>query len=115
MTEKAVEAFKKSNQGTAPTKIIVYRDGVSEGQKSAVLNTEVQEMRSALDNTCNNAKLVYIVLNKRITTRIFEYRNGSIESAPEGTVVDNHITKKGYFDFFLLPLKPRQGSATPTY
>jgi len=95
MTEKAVEAFKKSNQGTSPTKIIVYRDGVSEGQKSAVLNTEVQEIRSALDNTCNNAKLVYIVLNKRITTRIFQYRNGSIESAPEGTVVDNHITKQG--------------------
>ena len=54
-------------------------------------------------------------MNKRITTRIFEFRNGSIESAPEGTIVDNHITKKGFWDFYLLPLKPRQGSATPTY
>lgn len=37
---KAVEAFKKAN-GSYPTRIIFYRDGVGEGQVAAICSPEV--------------------------------------------------------------------------
>lgn len=46
----AIGAFARANGGVKPKKIIVYRDGVSEGQLKALLEGEVRETQSALDS-----------------------------------------------------------------
>jgi eukaryotic translation initiation factor 2C len=44
-----LEFFRKKNSGRLPSKIIVYRDGVSEGQFKLVLNAEYPAMMQAFD------------------------------------------------------------------
>jgi eukaryotic translation initiation factor 2C len=49
LLEGRLELFKKKNSGRLPANIIVYRDGVSEGQFNSVLNTEFPAMVRAFD------------------------------------------------------------------
>lgn len=44
-----LEYFRKLNKGRLPTKIIVFRDGVSEGQFNTVLDVEFKSMVQAFD------------------------------------------------------------------
>jgi hypothetical protein len=44
-----LELFRKKNGGKLPKKIIVYRDGVSEGQYKLVLDTEYPSMAAAFE------------------------------------------------------------------
>lgn len=43
-----IKAFSRLNSGVSPKKVIIYRDGVSEGQMQAVLEGEVREVLNAL-------------------------------------------------------------------
>ena len=44
----ATKAFSRLNSGVSPKKVIIYRDGVSEGQMQSVLEGEVREVLNAL-------------------------------------------------------------------
>lgn len=44
-----LEVFRKKNGGKLPTKVLIYRDGVSEGQFKLVLNTEFPSIVKAFD------------------------------------------------------------------
>ena len=48
--------------------------------------------------------LVYVVVQKRINTRIYKYTVGTnnYENPPPGTIVDSTITRYQYKDFFLV-------------
>ena len=58
--------FKAQNAGKLPMRILVYRDGVSEGQFDIVLREEVPPMREAF-KTYGNAKAPY---NPKLTVVI---------------------------------------------
>jgi eukaryotic translation initiation factor 2C len=49
MMKGRLELFREKNKGRLPSKIIVYRDGVSEGQFKLVLNTEYPAMVAAFN------------------------------------------------------------------
>jgi eukaryotic translation initiation factor 2C len=49
MMRGRLELYQKKNQDRLPTKIIVYRDGVSEDQFKSVLNTEFSKMTLAFN------------------------------------------------------------------
>lgn len=89
---KALKAYRDQHQAY-PEKIVVYRDGVGDGQIGYVFNTELTAMREQLEQmyTENNLslKLLFVVVSKKINTRIFgcDERN-----PPSGTVVDSVIT-----------------------
>lgn len=42
--QNAIEAFKRNN-GTAPSKIIFYRDGVGEGQLQGICVPEIEQIK----------------------------------------------------------------------
>ncbi|KAJ6643556.1 Piwi-like protein Ago3 [Pseudolycoriella hygida] len=57
----------------------------------------------------------FIVVQKRINTRIFTIKSGKLENPEPGCVVDHTITRRHLFDFFLVPQNVRQGTVTPTH
>lgn len=112
---KAVRAYQACH-GTLPMRILFYRDGVSDGQLDMVFKTEVKliEIRLHEFYRANNAKeppkFTYIVVNKRINTRLFA--KGS--NPPPGTIVDDTITLPERYDFYLISQSVRQGTVSPT-
>lgn len=56
-------------------------------------------------------KFAFIVVKKRIHTRIFAKRNNKFENPAPGTVVDTECVHKDWYDFFLVSQSVRQGKA----
>ncbi|CAL1291715.1 unnamed protein product [Larinioides sclopetarius] len=83
-----------------PKKIIVYRDGVSDGQFADVQTREIGWMREACTSLEATYKpgITYIVIQKRHNVRFLEERRGN---PPPGTVVDTTATHPLNYDFFL--------------
>jgi len=99
--------FYKSTGGYKPHRIILYRDGVSEGQFLQVLQHELVAIREA----CLKLEFEYrpgitfIVVQKRHHTRLFcadkKEQSGKSGNIPAGTTVDVCITHPTEFDFYL--------------
>ncbi|VDN28919.1 unnamed protein product [Gongylonema pulchrum] len=103
--ERLVGFYKATNQ--KPIRIIVYRDGVSEGQFSEVLREEMQGIRAAclMLATDYRPPITYIVVQKRHHARMFcKYSQdavGKAKNIPPGTTVDTGIVSPESFDFYL--------------
>ncbi|KAK3930405.1 Piwi-like protein Siwi [Frankliniella fusca] len=110
---QAVCKFREVNGGKLPSRIIMYRDGVGEGQIRQVLEVEVKNVKEALEKLYGGQpmKLCYIIVTKRINTRIF---TANQQNAPPGSVVDDVITDPEKYDFFLVSQSVNQGTVSPT-
>ncbi|XP_025076463.1 piwi-like protein 1 [Pomacea canaliculata] len=101
-----------------PEKIVVYRDGVGDGQLPMVSDYEVQQIESCFAKFGADyfPKTTVIVVQKRINTRIFLRENDrKLENPPSGTVLDHTVTKRDMYDFFLVSQHVRQGTVSPTH
>lgn len=97
-TVNALKAYKNLHGGL-PERIFFYRDGVGDGDIQIVCEMEVQRLKAKLSQIyekmtgSNNVKLTFIIVNKRINTRIFENdRQNKVKNPESGTVVDDVIT-----------------------
>ena len=98
--------FIKTNEFRKPSKILFYRDGVSEGQFDQVLVHEVRAVQEAcrkLEKEYRPRITFVVVRQKRHRTRLFS-ENGKEASAkaptaPPETTVDSGITRPYEFDF----------------
>lgn len=108
-----------------PENILVYRDGVSEGQYQLVLDEEVpllqkacQEMYPPADQKKGLPRLTVIVVGKRHHTRFYAAREGEADKSSNpkaGTVVDRGVTEARSWDFFLQSHMALQGTARPAH
>ncbi|XP_077287385.1 protein argonaute-2-like isoform X2 [Arctopsyche grandis] len=102
-----------------PQHIVMFRDGVSEGQFDQVLNSELMGIRAACSSlsTAYKPHISIFIVQKRHHTRFFPTnpkdadRNGN---APAGTCVDSDITHPTELDFYLLSHASIQGTSRPT-
>lgn len=64
--------YKKVNE-KLPDKIIIFRDGVGDGQLKFVEEYEIPQLEEACKQSDPNycAKLTFVIVQKRINTRIF--------------------------------------------
>lgn len=101
-----------------PSRIIVFRDGVGDGQLASVFQSEKEQLDQALRQVGGeafNPGITYIVVKKRIGTRLFLPDNrGNLSNPQPGTIVDCAITKPSWYDFYLVSQSVRQGTVTPT-
>ena len=119
----ALQKFQKKNK-IFPKHIIFFRDGVGEGQKEAVLQREALACKKAIFNIAPECKLNFVVVSKRINTRIFaqvDPQNPTNFSNPlPGTVLDYGVTSQradpSQIEFYLVAqqVDNGQGTATPT-
>ncbi|XP_022902156.1 piwi-like protein Siwi [Onthophagus taurus] len=113
---QAMKSYQKLNK-VPPGKVVIYRDGVGDGQIPFILEHEVDHIKSVLKRVFENAepKMAFNIVTKRISTRMFSTdRTGRYFNPPPGTVVDDVVTLPERYDFFLVSQCVRQGTVTPT-
>lgn len=115
----------RGKHAALPENILVYRDGVSEGQYQAVLDEELPLLRAACRETYPPAdharglpRLTLVVVGKRHHTRFYPTKEADADrsgnTAP-GTVVDRGVTEARSWDFFLQAHAALQGTARPAH
>jgi len=113
---KALRKYNELN-GNLPSRVIIYRDGVGEGQIQYVIDHEVSAILKCMAQAGlqeDQIKFTYIIVNKKINTRIMSRVKGSVDNPPSGTIVDDHVTLPERYDFFLVSQSVRQGTVNPT-
>jgi len=120
VTKSLLMKFYNINNKRKPEQIIMFRDGVSEGQFGKVLAFELLAMREAckaLDPEYEPC-ITYLVVQKRHHTRFFAedgnkyFKNGNVLA---GTVVDQGINHPTEGDFYLVSHEGIQGTSRPTH
>uniref|UniRef100_A0A6G1SM65 Piwi-like protein 1 n=1 Tax=Aceria tosichella TaxID=561515 RepID=A0A6G1SM65_9ACAR len=116
----AMKVYKKFNNNKLPQQVIIYRDGVGEGQIEHVFKIELDKIKQALSGLGSKdqkIKLTMIVVNKRIGARFYMRSRKPDEflNPPPGTVIDHTVTREERFDFFLISQSTFRGTVTPTY
>ncbi|XP_071808284.1 piwi-like protein 1 [Asterias amurensis] len=113
----AIRKYHEVNHNM-PEKIVIFRDGVGDGQLSTVASYEQEQLSSCFEmfGETYAPSLTIIIVQKRINTRIFALSNGNnLENPAPGCVVDHTITRPNWYDFFLVSQHVRQGTVTPTH
>ncbi|PNF28066.1 Piwi-like protein Ago3 [Cryptotermes secundus] len=105
-----------------PDRIVIYRDGVGDGQLQVSADYEVPQFVDCFQHIAPDyhPKLTVVICQKRINTRIFSALNAEVsqkgyENAPPGTIVDHTVTRRNWYDFFLVSQRVQQGTVTPTH
>ncbi|KAG0005891.1 Eukaryotic translation initiation factor 2C [Entomortierella chlamydospora] len=106
--------------GEKPTRILFYRDGVSEGQFAEVLKNEIAAIRAACQRLDINYKpdLTFVVVQKRHHTRFFPLKpseGNQLGNCHPGTVIDTHIVHPFEFDFYLQSHAGLIGTSRPAH
>ncbi|XP_045768793.1 piwi-like protein Siwi [Maniola jurtina] len=111
----AVKKYRERN-GVLPGRIFIYRDGVGDGQIPYVLSHEVAEIKEKLTEQYGGVevKMAFIIVSKRINTRVFIDTGRSGENPRPGTVIDDVITLPERYDFYLVSQNVRDGTIAPT-
>ncbi|XP_043925728.1 piwi-like protein 1 [Protopterus annectens] len=114
--QAALKAWYSVNK-QLPSRIVVYRDGVGDGQLNTVVNYEVPQLMDCLKSvgTDYNPRLSVIVVKKRVSTRFFAHSGGRLQNPPPGTVIDVEVTRPEWYDFFIVSQSVRVGTVTPTH
>lgn len=114
-----LKLWEKHNK-QLPENIIIYRDGVSEGQFQQVLDLELPLIRNACRQAYpavatkqNFPRIAIIVCGKRHHTRFYPTAEANADRSSNcepGTVVDRGVTEVRNWDFFLQPHACLQGT-----
>eukprot|EP00088_Acartia_fossae_P024862 TRINITY_DN2571_c0_g1_i14.p1 TRINITY_DN2571_c0_g1~~TRINITY_DN2571_c0_g1_i14.p1 ORF type:complete len:919 (-),score=292.46 TRINITY_DN2571_c0_g1_i14:527-3283(-) len=111
---KLVAKYKEAN-GVAPTKILLYRDGVGDGDIGSNVLHEVDCIESLLEQTNVQAKFSFIVVQKRINMRFFNLVGNQYTNPLPGSLLDHTIMKKGFLDFILVSQFASETVVCPTH
>ena len=120
MVKELLIAFYKATK-FKPYRIIFYRDGLSEGQFSTVLDSELKAIRTACLDLEENYMpgITYTAVQKRHHTRLFcmnkEDKTGRSGNIPAGTTVDVAICHPTEYDFYLCSHAGIQGTSRPSH
>ncbi|KAF7793222.1 hypothetical protein EIP86_004332 [Pleurotus ostreatoroseus] len=106
-----------------PKRIMFYRDGVSEGQFSQVIDVELKQIQDACAEAKLDVKITYIVVRKGHHVRFFPQNEANKDkggNCKAGLVVDRDVTHPLIFEFYLQShsgmlsqASPAQGTTRP--
>lgn len=119
MMRSRLRRWYNRNGDIPPERVVIFRDGVSEGQLEMVLEKEKSQLDTVfagLYGTLNKPlpKLTIIVVDKRHHTRFYEGNSGAYTNPSAGTIVDSVVTMPRNLDFFLQAHHAIKGTAKPT-
>merc|ERR1719400_2807067 len=107
--------------GFKPHRLVMYRDGVCEGQFSKVLQVELLAIREACVKLESDYMpgITLIAVQKRHHTRLFctdkRDQSGRAGNVPAGTTVDANITHPTENAYFFRSHQGIQGTSRPSY
>ncbi|KAJ3042407.1 eukaryotic translation initiation factor 2C, 2 [Rhizophlyctis rosea] len=116
MTAELLREFYRQNK-VLPSRILIYRNGLSDGQFAPVRDFEVAGILLACRQMKFEPKLTYVVAQRRHSARFFPLmgqgdRSGNVQA---GTVVDTGVVHPTQFDFYLNAHAGLQGTSRPTH
>ena len=124
MIRTRLEIWRARNNAL-PEYILIYRDGVSEGQYDLVLQNELvaikdacKEMYPATVTQSGKPKIAIIVVGKRHNTRFYPTSPQNVTKSMNphnGTVVDRGITEARNWDFYMQAHAAITGTARPAH
>ena len=124
MFKSRLRLWQQRNR-TLPENILIYRDGVSEGQYNLVLEEELPALRKACAEIYpatatkeGKPRITIIIVGKRHHTRFYPVKTENQDregNPPNGTVVDRIVTEARNWDFFLQAHSALQGTARPAH
>ncbi|KAF0991535.1 hypothetical protein HZS_5224, partial [Henneguya salminicola] len=116
--KNALEQYYKFNK-CMPDAVIIYRDGVGDGQLEVVRLHELPSVQTCLEETCSKygtvPTLAYLIVRKRINTRLFTVGSTSASNPLPGSLVDRIITRDDCPNFYLVSQCVREGTVNPTH
>ncbi|KAI5807574.1 Piwi domain-containing protein [Peziza echinospora] len=132
MVRERLKCYQLTNKNALPTAILVYRDGVSEGEYLKMLNDEIPQIQEAWRKvkselgtpamTAQMVKITFVVVGKRHHTRFYPHNSkipssstGPQENCLPGTTVDRGITSPYEYEWFSQSHKGLQGTTKPTH
>ncbi|KAI0477781.1 Piwi-domain-containing protein [Xylariaceae sp. FL0804] len=126
LTEKfgeRLDLYSRKNEGGAlPANIVVFRDGVGEGQFQQVLDVELPRIREACRARYHRQplpRITLVVSVKRHQVRFYPTSPlnaaGKAGNVRSGTVVDRGVTQAAMWDFFLVAQHGIQGTSRPAH
>jgi eukaryotic translation initiation factor 2C len=112
------KAFRARQKNRMPETVIVYRDGVSEGQYDQVLQVELPQIQQAIAQQGYEegaVRVVVVVCTKGHRTRLVCQENAGAEyvNPCPGLVVDSAITSENLNEFYLNSHAAIQGTSKP--
>ena len=107
--------YQKRNR-KLPSRVIIYRDGVSDGQFEQVIRDELALVKKALPAT---TKVAIVVCQKRHHTKLYGKVDGSCMNICPGILIDGQgdpsksICSPQYLEFYLSSAVAIQGTVKP--
>ncbi|PHH72721.1 hypothetical protein CDD80_4302 [Ophiocordyceps camponoti-rufipedis] len=112
------DEWKKGHEGAFPKHIVYFRDGVSEGQFSQVIDQEISEIRCFFRSKAPQMpmpKFTVVVATKRHHIRFFPGQGDKNGNALPGTLVEKEVTHPFMWDFYMCSHVAIQGTARPVH
>ncbi|GIL75720.1 hypothetical protein Vretifemale_5434, partial [Volvox reticuliferus] len=119
-TKELLMEFYRVNRNAKPQRLVMYRDGVSEGQFDQVLAEEYMAIRKACSELEESYRpaITFVVVQKRHNTRLLPADNAGADNKGNvlpGTVVDRGIVSPDAYDFYLNSHAGLQGTNKPAH
>jgi len=117
MCTYVLKQFKEAT-GKYPKRILFFRDGVSEGQFTTVLEDELPLIRKACAGLKIKPTITLVVVGKRHHVRLFPCRDNEGDRSGNcfaGTVVDSDVVNPVEFDFYLQSHGGILGTSRPAH
>jgi len=115
---ECLNKYYQENDKKYPKQIVLFRDGVGDGQLLYAIEHEVSQLLSAfkcIDSTYE-PQFTMVVVQKRINTRFFMQSLSKCFVNPSpGTVIDHTVSSRDWWDFFLVSQYANQGTVAPTH
>jgi hypothetical protein len=125
MLKAHLQRWARSHKNVYPENIIVYRDGVSEGQYEQVVQNELPLIRNACKDTYPATetkkglpRISILIVGKRHNTRFYPTKEADADRSgnpSNGTVVDRGVTEARNWDFYLQAHTALKGTARPAH
>ncbi|XP_013389895.1 piwi-like protein 1 [Lingula anatina] len=123
IVERALKEFLMENK-FLPDPILIFRDGVGDGQIQIVKDHELPQIKAAIRTAANYSPVEYrpaiaeVIVQKRICSRFYTVQTR--ENPPPGTVVDSGVTRPvdqidNTYDFYLVSQSRRDVTVSPTH
>jgi eukaryotic translation initiation factor 2C len=122
MIIERMRVWQAKNGQKLPEQILIYRDGVSEGQYESVLREEYPCFLKACEKLYTKGpkpKIAIVIVGKRHHTRFYPTDEKGMDNKAgnpkNGTVVDRGVTMERHWDFYLQAHTGLQGQARPAH
>ncbi|KAL9116391.1 MAG: hypothetical protein Q9187_007083, partial [Circinaria calcarea] len=114
MMKELLKRWQQKNQGLTPNSIIYWRDGISESQIPAFMDSEIKALREVCEESQQKIKITVVNCIKRHHTRFFPgqgERGDKLGNVLPGTIVEASREQ----DVFLVSQSALQGTVRPCH